>query len=60
MIGNIKQQTKDLYGTVSDTVQRTYNPVLALFSIIGIYQTLLGTFVGLILLGKLGFVNNNK
>jgi hypothetical protein len=45
MLGNILKQTKDLFGSIYDTTYETYNPLLALFSIIGILQTLFGAFV---------------
>jgi len=56
MLGNILKQTKDLFGSISDTTYKTYNPLLALFSIIGILQTLFGAFVALALMGKLPFL----
>ena len=60
MLGNIKAEYKTYKGTLTDSIQRTYNPLIALFSIIGIFQTLFGTFIALILMGKLDFVNNKK
>lgn len=56
MLGNILKQTKDLNGSISDTTYKTYNPVLALFSIIGILQTLFAAFVAVALMGKLPFL----
>lgn len=60
MLGNIKQQTKDYLGSISETTQRTYNPLLAIFSIIGIFQTLLGVFIAVALMGKLPFLETKK
>jgi hypothetical protein len=57
MLGNILTQTKDMNkGSISDTTYKTYNPIIALFSIIGILQTLFGAFIGVALLGKLPFI----
>ena len=60
MIGNIKQQIKTYNNGITEIDLKTYDPLLALYSIIGVYQVLLSTFIGLILLDKLQFVNNNK
>jgi hypothetical protein len=60
MIGNIKQQTNDYLGSISDSTMKTYNPVLALFSIIGILQVLFGVFIGVALMEKLPFLNLKK
>jgi hypothetical protein len=56
MLGNILKQTKEMNGSISDTTYKTYNPLLALYSTIGILQTLFGAFVAVVLMGKLPVV----
>lgn len=60
MLGNIKQQIKDFSGSITSITEKIYNPVIALFSIIGILQTLFGAFIVLALMGKLPFLEANK
>lgn len=55
MLGNIEAQLG-----YTDVVKQTYNPVLALFAIIGILQACFSTIIVLLLMGKLPFQEARK
>lgn len=55
MLGNIKAQLE-----YTEVAKQTYNPVLALFAIIGILQACLSSLVVLLLMGKLPFLAARK
>jgi hypothetical protein len=60
ILGDLKLQIKDFNGSITDNEQKTYNPTIALFAVIGILQTLFGAFIGVALMGKLPFVEARK
>lgn len=60
LLGNIKSKYSNVFGATTVIIDKTYNPLIALYCIIGIFQAIFGTLLTLILLGKADSFTSNK